>query len=348
MAKQRGRGPRRVTMNDVARKAGVSQPTVSFVLNDRRDVRVAEATRQRVLQAAAELEFRPNRAAQALRSNRSLTIGVVTHGIIAGPYAGRIVQGLQNVVQSADYVSMVVDTTGDPVEGDAAVANLISQGMAGIIYASPYPKPVHTSRLLQDTRTMCVNCWPETESAAETVILADEYAGGLAAARAAFSVGHRDVAFVGGVAGEYACEERRRGFLDAATEAGVDPDALVQLNGDYSIRAGYDLALQLCTDRSPTALVCGNDRMAVGALLALHALGLDCPGDVSIVGFDDQPDVADQVRPRFTTVALPHLEMGRLAGELLVEPHSTPQARLIVPCELVERESLTPPHPGPR
>lgn len=340
--------PRRVTMRDVAKLAGVSQPTVSFVLNDRRDVAVAEGTRHRVLEAAAHLDFRPNRAAQSLRSNRSYTIGVITNGIVSQPYAGRIVQGIQNTVQPADYVCMVIDTTDDPAEGDSAVANLLAQGVAAIVYASPFPRPIHTSRRLAGTRTLCVNCWPEAGGTAETVIVADEYAGGRAAAAAVFERGHRDAAFVGGRADDYARGERRRGFRDAAQAVGLDPEVLIQVDGVYSIGSGYELTRQIFADRSPTALVCGNDRMATGALLALHSLGLECPGDVSIVGFDDQPDVADQVHPALTTVALPHLQMGVTAGRLLLDPPADSHERVVLPCPLVERESLGPPpgHPS--
>lgn len=336
---------RRVTMLDVAKLAGVSQPTVSFVLNDRRDVAVAADTRRRVLEAAAQLDFRPNRAAQSLRSNRSFMVGVVTDGIVSQPYAGRIVQGIQSTIQAGDYVCVVVDTTNDPAQGDSAVANLLAQGVQSIIYASPAPRPIHTSTRLSGLRTLCVNCWPEDAGAAETVIIADEYAGGRAAASAVFERGHGDVAFLGGRADDYARGERLRGFQDAARDAGLDPDRLIQVDGEYSISTGYDLTQMIFADRSPTALVCGNDRMAVGALLALHSLGLSCPQDVSIVGYDDQPDVADQVRPRFTTVALPHLQMGITAGELLLDPPSEPPSRLVLPCPLVERDSLGPP-PG--
>ena len=107
MSKRLPDGPRRVTMSDVARRAGVSQPTVSFVLNDRRDVVVAEETRRRVLAAAAEMDFVPNRAAQHLRSNRSYLIGVVANGIVSQPYAGRIILGIQQVVQPADHLCLV-------------------------------------------------------------------------------------------------------------------------------------------------------------------------------------------------------------------------------------------------
>ncbi len=143
MPKRSVNRPPRVTMTDVARRAGVSQPTVSFVLNDRRDVVVAEATRRRVLAAAAELDFVPNRAAQLLRSNRSFLIGVITDGVVSQPYAGRIVLGIQQVVQQENYLCLVADGTGDPSQADVAVANLLATGVAAVVYASPVPTQLH-------------------------------------------------------------------------------------------------------------------------------------------------------------------------------------------------------------
>lgn len=335
-----GQSGRRVTMMDVARDAGVSQTTVSFVLNDRQDVVVADETRARVLESAAQLGYRMNRTAQALRLNKSFTIGVITNGIVSQPYAGLIVLGIQKAVQPSGYITMVADTTDDPDGGDDVVADLLDHGVAGIIYASPSPKPVHRSTLLESTRTVFVNCWPKEEGGNAVSILADEYAGGFAAAARVFELGHRDVAFLGGELGEYAWRERHRGFLDAADGAGLDARTLPQLNGNYSIGAGYESTMQVFRQHRPTALVCGNDRMAIGALLAVHDLGLDCPSDVSIVGFDDQPDVASQVRPALTTVALPHLLMGHRAGSLLIDDPIDAARRLLVPCELVNRDSL--------
>lgn len=330
-------------MTDVARDAGVSQTTVSFVLNDRQDMVIADETRARVLESAAQLGYRMNRTAQALRLNRSFTVGIITNGIVSQPYAGLIVQGIQKAVQPGGYMSMVADTTDDPEGGDDVVADLLDHGVAGIIYASPSPKPVHRSRLLENTRTVFVNCWPKEGGEGDVRILADEYAGGYAAAARVFELGHLDVAFLGGELGEYAWRERHRGFLDAAARAGVRTERLPQLNGNYSISAGYEMTMRVFRDRRPTALICGNDRMAIGALLAVHDLGLECPADVSIVGFDDQPDVASQVRPALTTVALPHLLMGHRGGALIIDdPVEVPQ-RLLVSCELVVRDSLQRP-----
>jgi LacI family transcriptional regulator len=124
---------------------------------------------------------------------------------------------------------------------------------------------------------------------------------------------------------------------------GINPDNLVQTYGNYEISSGYETTLETFRSRRPTALVCGNDRMAVGALLALHTLGLEVPGDVSVVGFDDQPDVADQLRPRLTTVKLPHYEMGRQAGQLLAETGVDAPTMVTVPCPLITRDSLGKP-----
>jgi LacI family transcriptional regulator len=327
-------------MTDVARDAGVSQTTVSFVLNERPDVVVAPETRTRVLESASRLGYRVNRTAVSLRLGRSFTIGVVTDGIVSQPYAGLIMQGIQHTVQPAGYVCIAVDTTDDPAEGDAAVRNLLDQGVAGIIYASPAPKPVHRSSSLGATRTVFVNCWPADGHHDDTVILADEYEGGRTAASAAFDRGHRDVAFIGGLQGEYAYEQRRSGFIDVAREFRIDPDTLVQLHGDYSIGSGYDLTLRAFATARPTALVCGNDRMAIGALLAVHRLGLRCPEDVGIVGFDDQVDVASQIKPGLTTVALPHFEMGTRAGGLIMEDTEPDEPGIVIPCPLVERDSI--------
>lgn len=335
---------RRVTMKDVAKLAGVSQPTVSFVLNDRRDISVADETRARVLQAARDLNFQPNQAARALRSNKSYTIGVIANRIVSEPYAGQIVLGVQQAVQPAGYVCFVVETSETPDAVDAAVQQLVSRGVAGLIYAAPGPEPIYAAVTKTHVRTIFVNCWAENVNDAPQ-ILADEYQGGRDAAAATFAAGHRRVVYLGGPANDYACRERERGLVDAARGAGIDPAGIRREYGDYHVRSGYDLALRALAQDKPTALICGNDRMAVGALMAAHSAGLDCPDEVSIVGFDDQPDIADQMHPPLTTVALPHRQMGLAAGGLLlgdVEPTGT----LLVPCTYVPRGSLAAPRAG--
>lgn len=333
--------PQRVTMKDVARHAGVSQPTVSFVLNNRRDVSVAADTRARVLKSAEELKFQPNRAAQSLRSNRPFTVGVIADRVVSQPYAGAIVLGIQRAVQTSGYVCFVVETSETPDSGRAAVENLVAQGVAGLIYAAPGPEPVHAVAASVGVRAIFVNCWP-AESTDAALVLADEYQGGRDAAAAVFAAGHRHVAFLGGPRDDYACRERERGMIDAALEAGIEQTVIRREYGTYHVSSGYELTLKVLTDDNPTALICGNDRMAVGALMALHSAGVECPNDVSIVGFDDQPDLAAQLHPPLTTVALPHLKMGMTAGKLLLADPE-PTGRHLVPCKYIPRGSLSSP-----
>jgi len=336
----RGQSPR-VTMKDVARRAGVSQPTVSFVLNDRRDVSVAPDTRERVWKAARELKFQPNRAAQSLRSNRPFTVGVIADRLVAQPYAGQIILGVQQAVQPSGYVCFVVETTETPDAGAAAVENLMAQGVAGLIYAAPDPRPVRAARIPDGVRSVFVNCWPSTGTDVP-VVLSDEWQGGRDAAAAVFGAGHRHVVFIGGPENDFACQERERGLDHAAVEAGVDPAIIARHYGNYQVASGYDLAVQVLARDRPTAIICGNDRMAVGALMALQSAGLQCPTDVSIIGFDDQPDLADQMHPPLSTVALPHLQMGIAAGNLLLSDDE-PTGRHLVPCHYIARGSLSTP-----
>lgn len=302
---------------------------------------IAEATRESVLEAAETIGFRPNRTAQALRMNTSRVIGIVTDGIVSQPYAGLIVRGVQKVAQDAGYTCMVVDTTDDPSGGDRAVAELLDHQVAGVVYASPSPAAVHASTLLDDTSAIFINCWPGDDREQSHVVLADEYSGGYLAADHVFGLGHRHVAFVGGFAEYYATVERLRGFEDAAAKTRDDGLRLPVLRGEYSIGSGFDLVRDLYRSGGdgPTAVLCGNDRMALGAYLALNDLGLAVPRDVSVVGFDDQPDVASQVRPGLTTVALPHEAMGMVGAGLLLGGEAGDDRAHLVDCHLVVRDS---------
>ena len=344
-SRKRTEQPQRVTMKDVARHAGVSQPTVSFVLNDRRDVSIAAETRTRVLEAARELNFQPNRAAQSLRSNRSYTVGVIADRLVSQPYAGHIVLGVQQAVQEAGYVCFVVETAQTTDGGKAAVENLVQQGVAGLVYAAPGPEYVTPIDGLDTVPTVFVNCFPPGDTPAVTV-LADEYQGGYDVAAAVFAAGHTDVAFLGGPEDDYACQERKRGLERAATDAAIAPERVRVTFGTFQVGSGYDLAMETLEDAAtrPTAIICGNDRMAVGALMAAQSMGMRCPEDISIVGFDDQPDLADQMHPPLTTVALPHQQMGFEAGTLLLAEAEAP-GRHLVPCEYVSRSSLAAPRP---
>ena len=242
---------------------------------------------------------------------------------------------------TAGFVCIVVETSGDPTDGDDAVASMIDRGVEGLVYASPATIGVHASAHLSHTPVVFANCWPINEADPLAVIVPDEYRGGYDIATAVFDRGHRRVAFLGGTEGQWATVERRRGFVDAARDAGVDPTGLPEEYGIYSTHSGFTGTERIFSSASPTAIICGNDRMALGAMLALHARHLEVPRDVSIVGYDDQVNLADELTPGLTTVALPFFQMGYIAGRTMIK-HERQEERIVVDCDVIIRDSLGP------
>ncbi|BDZ48540.1 hypothetical protein GCM10025867_07810 [Frondihabitans sucicola] len=159
-----------------------------------------------------------------------------------------------------------------------------------------------------------------------------------------FSRGHRRVAFLGGTEHEAATVRRLAGFFAAADAAGVPRSELTVEFGHYDISSGYELTRESVRRARPTAIVAGNDRMALGAFFALAEAGISVPDDMSVVGYDDQPDLAAELRPALSTVALPHYEMGIRAGSLLAAGTVAPSTgETLLDCPLVERASVSVP-----
>lgn len=330
-------------MLDVARAAGVSQSTVSFVLNDRHDIVIASATRERVLTVARDIGYRFNRRARELRLRHSTTIGIVSHGVASQPYAGQMLAGLQRTARDSGFICMIVDLDSDSESDEEVVAELVDRDIAGLVHASAATHAVAAPYSSDEVRTLFAGCWPSAGSSGEGLILPDDVGGGRAAADHIFTLGHRDVVFLGGVKDAPATRDREHGFDDAVKERGLRPDDFLRVFGNYDIDSGYRLVRSLFADRRPTALVCGNDQMALGALLALHEIGLRVPDDVSLVGYDDQEEFADSTHPRLTTVSLPHYEIGRRAASVIMASPLPEPIDEAVPCELVVRDSTAAP-----
>ena len=273
-----------------------------------------------------------------------MSFGVVTNGIAADPFAGGTILGIQDAAREAGFVCMMIETSGDPNEGEDAVASVLDRGVDGVIYASPYTGPIHASDTGM-TPTAFVNCWPSQPMAepAQCIVVPDEYGGGLSIARAVFAAGHRSVAFLGGTPDQWATRRRFRGFKDAAREVGIDPNELFTLWGDYSMESGYLTAKEALHRTQPTALICGNDRMALGAILAAYETGTRPPTELSITGYDDQTHLAAEVHPGLTTVALPFYEMGYRATRLLTRNAKKIRKPILEHCRLITRASLQSP-----
>jgi LacI family transcriptional regulator len=337
-----------VTMSDIAKHVGVSRTTVSLVLNNRA-ASVPQRTRQRVLDAARELGFRPDAGARALASRRTGLIGVVTE-IVTGPFAAEIIKGVQDEAWSHGQLLLIAATESDPVEERAAIETMLDRRVEGLLYATSWHRAVKIPDIATTVPTVMINCFDE--DATYDSIVPDEVEGGYLAAQRLVAAGHRRIAFINLDPTIAAAVGRREGYERALREAGISPDPALVLNGDATADSGYTCATELLDgDHPPTAIFCGNDRMAMGAYDAVREHHLRIPDDISIVGFDNQELIAGYLRPRLTTVALPLAEMGAAGLKRLRElkgdtNRERPGTQQLVTCPLVERASVgSPAHP---
>jgi len=336
-----GEDTRVPTMADVARLAGVSVTTVSFVLNERPDTGLREDTQQRVRDAILALGYRPNRQARALVNQRSHTLGFIGERL-GTPFAGRIISGAHDLVRAHDSVLFIMDAE-DETELAEAVEELISRRVDGILVATEGTRHVRLPASIARVPAVLVNCL--TLDARVPSLLPNEELGGRQAARMLLDVGHREVACLAGEIDSWAAKRRVKGFRVELAQAGIAPRSVPVRWGDWRAESGHALTHDvMARRRPPTGLFLGNDRMALGAYFALNELGLRVPEDVSVVGYDDQEELADSVRPPLSTLHLPFYEMGRLAAHHLVEQTvETLPKQVLLDCPPVLRGSVAEP-----
>jgi LacI family transcriptional regulator len=334
---------RRPTMADVGRLAGVSATTVSFVVNGRLDQSISEPTRKRVMDAVAALGYRPNRAALGLRTKRTATIGFVSDEIGVDPFAGHTILGAQEVAWAHGSMVLVVNTTRDPSIVRDVIDELVARSVEAIIFAVVGTRRITVPEGLKGVPAVLLNGY--TTEGVPPCVLPDDVEGGRRAAQLVLAQGHRRIAYLTGLKSVWPTKARLRGFRQALTEAGVSLCDQVVLHGNYRPDSGYDLTCKLLARGTPpTAILCGNDRMATGAYLALAEAGLRIPQDVSVVGYDDQVELGEFFRPALSTIRLPYLEMGRwAAGQAISGKISQLPSRTYLQCSPTPRSSVAPP-----
>ena len=334
----------RVTMKDVAERAGVDTSTVSLVLADK-PVALTEETRRRVRAAAEELGYRRNVLAAGLRRQTSDTIGVVADLIATTPHAGQMVQGAQDAAWAAGKMLLMVNTGADAELEARALAAMLARQVDGIVYAAMYHRVIEPPTVLHEVPSVLLDARSEDEALSS--VAPDEEGGARAAVSHLVEAGHWRIGYLQSGAQIPAAEERFRGYRETLAQHGIDYDPSLVVDDLDEHEGGYRAATRILDrpDR-PTALFCFNDRMGAGAIHRAHQLGLSVPGDLSLVGFDNEELVAPLTEPPLTTVQLPHHEMGRwavdhlllqLSGEQVVPEHHR------IPCPLVPRESVAPP-----
>ncbi|WP_345803439.1 substrate-binding domain-containing protein [Microbacterium sp. AZCO] len=304
-------------MADVGALAGVSGQTVSRVVND--SPRVDPATRLRVEQAMSRLGYRPHRAARALRTGRTQTVGLVA-STLATVGNSRMLQAVADAAAARGYSLVVVTlgaATATPRGKSAASAiagafeRLRDQGVDGAIVLNEATDLVRDASTPADLALVVVDS-PRDDRFG--VVVTDHAGGARAATEHLLALGHRTVHHLAGPTGSFAAAERERGWRDALAAAGAE--ASTPLRGDWSAASGHAAGAELPPDAS--AVFVANDQMALGMLRALAGDGRSVPRDVSVVGFDDVADAADY-RPPLTTVRQDFDRLGERAIALLVD-----------------------------
>lgn len=327
------------TMNDVARRAGVSQATVSYVLNGRTEVQITDETKLKIRQAVEELGYRPNAVARGLRSSRSKLIGFISDEIASTPHAGKIVLGAQRAAWEQGRLLLLVNTEGDPAMEEAAVQTMLEHQVDGIVYATMYHRRAQPPAALRQTPCILLDCYVEDGSLPSVV--PDEVQGGRTATEVLLDKGHRRIGFINIEDPLPAALGRLEGYRQALAARGVPFDSTLVRSVPTWAAGGYQGAMELMRlPDPPTALFCFSDYVAMGAYDALRKLGLSIPGDVAVMGFDNQEIIAAHLYPPLSTMALPHAHLGEWAVRFMLDQASaTPPVQHKLGCPLIERQS---------
>lgn len=305
----------RPTIRDVAKLAGVSVGTVSAAINNGA---VAEETRQHVLRCVAELGFEPNSAARSLTKGRASAIGFVVPDL-GNPFFAAVAEGVQRGAAERD-VLLVLCITEAQVEREEYYARVLrTKRLDGMIYLSGSGLP--SPSLLEMARRGAMVFVDESLPGVDApFIRAENRSGARAIAQEVLAAGHRRLAIIGGPPRLWTSEQRLAGYREAIAAAGLNPDPVPMVPGDYTEASGYGAATQLLAgakNKRPTAILCANDLMAVGVIRRCRELGLQIPRDISLTGFDDIPS-AELLDPALSTVAQPARAMGEAAARLLI------------------------------
>ena len=329
------------SMYDVARLAGVSQTTVSFVVNDVPNINILQETRDRVWAAVEELGWQPNAMARGLSMRRSNTIGLISDEIATSSHAGKIIQGAQDAAWAAGNMLLVINTDGNRDIERAAMKMMAERRVEGLIYATMYHRTVTPVLDVAQLHIVLLDCIVADRSMPSVV--PDEVQGGRVATELLLQKGHRRIGLINEIGPLPAMFGRLEGYKQALASDEVAFDPGLVRAGVVIASEGYRCSLELLQlPEPPTALFCYNDSMAMGVYDAARQLGLSIPGDLAVVGFDNLEVIATQLRPALTSMELPHYAMGQWAVQYLLahaDDTTLEPVQQTIPCRLIERAS---------
>jgi LacI family transcriptional regulator len=309
-----GQGQSLVSMRDVARLAGVSVATVSAVINEKGTV--STALTERVAKAMQALDYHPDHIARSLRVGRSNVIGMIVPDI-SNLFFAEILRGVEESSEQKGYSVILCDSNEDSARERRHLATLYSRRVDGVLLASSISQAAHDRLTLRRFPIVFIDSVPA--GVENGVVIVDNVEAAYTATRHLIDLGHRRIAIISGRLDRSVGLDRMNGYRKALQEAGIwTPEEFIQ-HGDFHVESGYRCGSELMRlTVPPTAIFSCNNRMTLGLLRALGDLGINCPGRVSVVGFDDV-DWSTTFSPRLTCVAQPTYEIGKRATEMLLE-----------------------------
>jgi LacI family transcriptional regulator len=333
-----------VTLKQVAARAGVSIKTVSRIVND--DAAVNPKTRAQVKLYLQSLNYVPNNAARQMRSGASTTFGLMTDVVATTPYSVDIVRGAQSALQDAQQTLLIASSDGNP-EREAQLWRMFrAHRVAGVVYASMFHRSHDLGEPAFDKAIVLANCYARRDN--RPSIIPDDERGGYTQAQYLLKAGHRRIGIITLIPELEATRLRAIGMRRAFAEAGVLFDEQLERRGmtggvGGEIMVTHDVARTMLKEPNrPTAIICGNDQVAMQVYSAAASLGLSVPEHVSVIGFDDLRLISETLFPKLTTVALPYFDIGRRAVEIMNKPEASTSLsfeKQRVACPLVERNS---------
>lgn len=343
--KQRGA----LTIQDVAKRAGVSPMTVSRVINNERNVR--DSTRDRVKEAVAALNYAPNQAARSLAAADQIRIGLLHSNPSSAYLSEFLVGGLEEA--SGMNIQLIVAKCDE--DGCTTARQLIESGLDGVVLPPPLCDDARVIALLAETRTPAVAVATGRPAATVAAVSIDDHRAAYAMTEHLVQLGHQRIGFVIGNPNQTASERRLLGYRAALIDAGVTLLPALEVQGLFTYRSGLDAAEQLLDlEDAPTAIFASNDDMAAAAVAVAHRRGLDVPGDLTVCGFDDT-SLSTTIWPEVTTIHQPIADMSRAAIRVLVEEirlrrtgQPDQNRHVLLDFTLVRRQSDAAPRRRPR
>jgi LacI family transcriptional regulator len=333
-----------VTLRQVAERAGVSIKTVSRIVNG--DPAVNVKTRDSVQAHLQSLNYVPNYAARLMRGGISSVYGLMTDAVATTPYSVDIVRGVQAALKEKNQTLLIANSNGDADQETEFWRMFRAQRVSGVIYASMFHRAHNVGHPAFKDSIILANCYASATD--RPSLVPDDENGGYTQAQYLLQRGHRRIGMLTLIPDIEATKLRGHGIRRAFKDASVTFDETLDQHGmsgpvGHEKMIAFEAAVKMLQQKNrPTAIICGNDAVALQVYSAAAHLDLHVPQDLSIMGFDDLAVISENLRPALTTVALPYFEIGRRAVEMMRDTKNHAEGwspKILVPCPLVERNS---------